>query len=241
MNARRFAHTTIPEWKERYVQLASEANNCYLKDYYAAGMVAANTPVSQLPMVALDFETTGLNPEQDEIISIGLVPFDHQRVYCRKAREWLVKPSDSLSQQSVVIHGIRHSDLSEAPDLLHILNDVLPALSGRVIVVHYQRIERQFMARELLRRIGESIDFPVIDTMALEHQQLRQHQSWQDKLFKRPLPSVRLGECRQRYRLPFYHPHHALTDAIATAELLQAQLAHHFSPDTPVSELWHLE
>ena len=241
MSARQFAKAKPRQWNERYAQLASAAKNCYLKSYYQAGMVAADTPVSQLPMVALDFETTGLDSEQDEIISIGLVPFDHQRIYCRQANEWLVKPGDSLSQQSVVIHGIRHSDVSEAPDLLHILNEVLPALSGRVIVVHYQRIERQFMARELLRRIGESIDFPVIDTMALEHQQLRQNQSWQDKLFKRPLPSVRLGECRLRYRLPFYHPHHALTDAIATAELLQAQLAHHFSPDTPVSELWHLE
>lgn len=240
MSTQYLSSTIELSWHERYEQLALKANNCHLKHYYQAGMVAADTPVSHVPMVALDFETTGLNPEQDEIISIGLIPFDHQRIYCRQAREWLVKPGDSLSQQSVVIHGIRHSDVSEAPDLLHILNEVLPALSGRVIVVHYQQIERQFMARELLRRIGEQIEFPVIDTMALEHQLLRQHQSWQNRLLKRPLPSVRLGECRQRYRLPFYHPHHALTDAIATAELLQAQLSHHFSPDTPVSELWHL-
>ncbi len=226
------------EWREQYAQRAAQATNSHLKRYYQTGMVASDTPVSELPMIALDFETTGLNPDQDEIISIGLVPFNHQRIYCRQANEWLVKPGDSLSQQSVVIHGIRHSDVSEAPDLLHILNEVLPALSGRVIVVHYQRIERQFMARELLRRIGESMEFPVIDTMALEHHLLLQHQSWQDKLLKRPLAPLRLGECRQRYRLPFYHPHHALTDAIATAELLQAQLAHHFSPDTPVSELW---
>jgi DNA polymerase-3 subunit epsilon len=38
--------------------------------------------------------------------------------------------------------------------------------------------------------------------------------------------------------LPDYTPHHALTDAIATAELLQAQIAHHFSPDMPVKDFW---
>ena len=228
------------DWQSRYQELAKETNNDHLRHYYQSGMVPSCTPISDLPMVALDFETTGLNPEQDEIISIGLVPFNHKRIYCRQANEWLVKPGDSLSKQSIVIHGIKHSDVSEAPDLLHILSEVLPALSSRVIVVHYQRIERQFMARELLRRIGESIEFPVIDTMALEQDRLIQQQSWTNKLLKRPLPSLRLGDCRERYRLPFYHPHHALTDAIATAELLQAQVAHHFALDTPVSELWNL-
>jgi len=38
--------------------------------------------------------------------------------------------------------------------------------------------------------------------------------------------------------LPTYPPHDALTDAIATAELLQAQIHHHFSPDTPIKKLW---
>jgi len=38
--------------------------------------------------------------------------------------------------------------------------------------------------------------------------------------------------------LPRYRLHHALTDALATAELLQAQVAHRFTPDTPLSALW---
>ncbi|MFG6138719.1 hypothetical protein [Halomonas sp. B23F22_10] len=32
--------------------------------------------------------------------------------------------------------------------------------------------------------------------------------------------------------------HPALTDALATAELLQAQIAHHDSPETPVGTIW---
>lgn len=229
--------STIP-WPERFDELARQAINPHVQSFYQAGMVSPETPIADVRMVALDFETTGLDPEQNEIISIGLVPFDHQRIYCRQAREWQVKPVDALQQQSVVIHGIRHTDISEAPDLLHILNEVLPALSGRLIVVHYRYIERQFMNRELLRRIGEGIQFPVIDTMDLEHRHLQRHQSWVQQLLQRPLPSLRLGECRSRYHLPFYHPHHALTDALATAELLQAQLAHHYTPETPVGQLW---
>ena len=47
-----------------------------------------------------------------------------------------------------------------------------------------------------------------------------------------------MGDSRLRYHLPHYPGHNALIDAIATAELLQAQIQHHFSPDTPVSDLW---
>ncbi|MEH6454201.1 MAG: 3'-5' exonuclease, partial [Psychromonas sp.] len=43
---------------------------------------------------------------------------------------------------------------------------------------------------------------------------------------------------RLRYNLPTYAPHDALTDAIATAELFQAQIKYHFSEDTAIKTLW---
>ncbi len=52
------------------------------------------------------------------------------------------------------------------------------------------------------------------------------------------MTAVRLGQSRLRYGLPAYTPHHALTDAIATAELLQAQVAYHFDSKINVSTLW---
>ncbi|MDF5496357.1 3'-5' exonuclease, partial [Vibrio parahaemolyticus] len=50
--------------------------------------------------------------------------------------------------------------------------------------------------------------------------------------------SVRLGHARERYGLPAYQPHHALTDALATAELFQAQLQYHFNRNMPISSVW---
>jgi len=47
-----------------------------------------------------------------------------------------------------------------------------------------------------------------------------------------------LAPSRERYRLPRYRAHHALTDALASAELLQAQVAHRFSPQTQLNALW---
>ncbi|MEF1281994.1 3'-5' exonuclease, partial [Vibrio fortis] len=60
---------------------------------------------------------------------------------------------------------------------------------------------------------------------------------WNKLKGKKP-GSVRLGQSRRRYHLPDYTPHHALTDAIATAELLQAQIAHHYDASRPLKEFW---
>ena len=50
---------------------------------------------------------------------------------------------------------------------------------------------------------------------------------------------MRLADSRRRYNLPAYQAHHALSDALACAELLQAQIAHHYSPHTPLRQLWY--
>jgi DNA polymerase-3 subunit epsilon len=54
---------------------------------------------------------------------------------------------------------------------------------------------------------------------------------------KQPI-SIRLADSRTRYGLPHYAGHNALIDAIATAELFQAQVQHHFGTDTPIGDLW---
>lgn len=226
-------------WQQYFAQQAKSANDKRLQQFYQNGVIDPNTPLSEVEFVALDFETTGLDVEKDGIISIGLIPFTLQRIYCNQSKHWLVKPRKPLNEDSVVIHGITHSDLSDAPDLRRILDEVLDSLAGKIVVVHYQYIERQFFNRALMERINEGILFPMIDTLAIESDiQHRAVGGWWNKLRGKKPASVRLGTSRSRYNLPAYQPHHALVDAIATAELLQAQIRHHFSPETVVKELW---
>ncbi|WP_250654812.1 3'-5' exonuclease [Alkalimarinus coralli] len=226
-------------WPDYYDHQAVISKDERLQRFYQAGVATPETIIANTPMVAMDFETTGLSVEEDEIVSIGVVPFSLQRIFCRESRHWLVKPANKLQESSVVIHGITHSDINTAPDLELILEEILKLLASKLVVVHYRFIEREFLARALLRRLGESIAFPVIDTMDLEQRILVKNQRLIDRVLGKPLGSLRLGDCRTRYGLPQYQAHHALTDALATAELFQAQVAHFFTPDTPVKELWY--
>lgn len=229
-----------PDWSRRFEELAAQACDERLARYYRAGAVTPDTPLEAVPFVALDLETTGLNPNRHSIVSVGLVPFDLNRIRYRDARHWLVKPRLPLHQLSVTFHRITHSDVRDAPDLDEILDDLLRALAGRVVVVHHRSIERQFLDVALRVRLNEGIEFPVVDTMDLEARLHRRPRTGLlDRLLGRPPQSIRLADSRERYGLPYYQPHHALTDALASAELLQAQVAHRFEGATPIRDLWY--
>ncbi|MGM0951550.1 MAG: 3'-5' exonuclease [Pseudomonadota bacterium] len=226
-------------WPENYRQLAEQARDPRIRGFYEAGCPAPDTPIREVPLVALDFETTGLEADEHSIVSIGLVPFTLDGIQLGKAWHQVVRPQLPLHQSSITIHGITHTDIDKAPDLAEVLDTLFEHLNGRIPVVHYRNIERPFLNVALQWRLKESLRFPVLDTMAIEaylHPD-RNPNRWQRLLGQRPV-SIRLADSRLRYGLPHYAGHNALIDAIATAELLQAQVVHHFSLETPVGDLW---
>jgi len=233
------SQTKQDDWASRFELLAKTSKYPALKAFYHAGVVAATTPISDVPMVAMDFETTGLDSNRDSIVSIGLVDMSLTRIRCANARHWIVKPETKLHHRSVVIHGITHSAVADAPDFSTVVDELLVRLQGKIVVVHHSRIEREFLNVALKRLIHEGIEFPVIDTMALEARFSRKlgHSLWRS-LIGRQQASVRLTDSRTRYHLPYYRQHNALTDALACAELLQAQCATHLAPDTPINTVW---
>ncbi|KAF7780565.1 DNA polymerase III subunit epsilon [Pseudoalteromonas marina] len=228
----------VKNWNTRYAQLADDAQNNLLKEFYLSTFSDASASVKDIPFVALDFETTGLNSKTDDIVSVGLVPFTLARIYCKQSKHWVVQPRRNLSESSIVIHGITHNDVDNAPDFDNIIAPLLDALRSKVIVVHYAAIERGFFNSALLLRLKEHIEFMVVDTMELERRALKAKQGLIGLLFNTKLGSLRLNDCRKRYSLPAYEGHHALTDALATAELLQAQLRHHYTEETPLCTIW---
>ena len=231
----------VPDWPARFAALAGSARDPRLQAFYAAGTVSGEMPLKDVPLLALDVETTGLNPVTDGIVSIGLVPLTLDCIRASQGRHWLIKPRVALADEAVTFHGITHQQLRQAPDLDEVLGELLSLMAAQLMVVHCRDIERQFLDQALRRRIGEGIEFPVIDTMELEARLHRRPPPPWWKRLGRPLPppvSIRLAASRARYGLPHYRMHHAFSDALASAELLQAQVADRFSEETPLRVLW---
>lgn len=227
------------DWSARFRQLALQARHPALKRFYEAGVVCAQTAVDSVQLLGMDVETTGLDAQAHSIVSVGVVPCTLQRIQCHRAQYWVTKPASELSGKSVTFHRITHAEISKAPAFGEVFESLLEAMAGKVMVVHYRPIERGFLNQAFLRHLGEGLQFPVIDTMQLEARLHRQKPGFFKRLLGGPQQSIRLADSRARYNLPMYHAHHALTDALAAAELLQAQIATHHGPSTPIGTLWN--
>lgn len=231
--------TTAINWRDFIARQAQAVREPRIKAFYQSQMFDPQMLLEEVPLVAMDFETTGLDADEHEIISIGLVPFTLQRIYLRQTQEWFVRPRKSLTHDSVTIHRITHSQIQSAPDFSEVIGPLLEALSGRIAVVHFKYIERDFLYNAVKQRIGEQLMFPVIDTMELEDRCHRQAITTRLKqMIRGRKESVRLADSRDRYGLPRYQLHSAHIDALATAELLQAQIYHHFDSDVRLGDIW---
>jgi DNA polymerase III subunit epsilon len=239
-------HHAAPGWREQMAQRARETQHDGLKDFYSGFTIQDDTPLKDLPLLALDFETTGLDPDKDDLLSIGAIPFDTNRIQFGQHAYWVLKPAAKLQPETIAIHGITHSAVENAPELLDILPQLLAMMKNRIVVAHCASIEHQFLDAALKYRIGEGIVFPTIDTLGIEQSHVKAvNKNGIKGFFKRlfasdqSTPSVRLADSRTRYHLPFYKPHHALMDALACAELLQAQSQVHHLENHSLNQLQH--
>ena len=185
-------------------------------------MPAGGTRVADLELVVLDFETTGLDAQRDHVIAAGWVQVRGDKILMASAREVRVRSGnpDGVGQ-SAVIHGILDSDLDDADSVDAMVEHLLPELAGRAIVAHAVTIERSFLAALLRRLGGVPMPNPFIDTMALERRLIEGAGGNVRELHG----DLTLDACRTRRGLPDHQQHSAGADALATAELLLAQLA----------------
>ncbi|WP_439133835.1 3'-5' exonuclease [Pseudomaricurvus sp.] len=239
MLAKRPQQSVIDEWQRYHQQQAKVCVHPALKHFYQTPLPDADMPLSEVPLMALDFETTGLDPKRNEIVSIGMVPFTLHSIRPSDGYYQVVKPTRALNEESIAFHRITHSQVDQAPPLEKVLDELVERLRGHMVVVHYRPIERPFLDYSCRRLWRERCLFPLIDTMAIEARWERQ--GWKQKLkqaFGVQPVSIRLSDSRERYGLPVYSSHHAKVDAMATAELFSAQVARHYSPTTPLGQLW---
>lgn len=176
------------------------------------------TPIEACPFLALDLETTSVDPKKAELISIGYVPIDRLGIRLSGAERMLVRPEGDVGG-SAHVHRLTDEELARAGPLEPALARTLGALRGRVLLVHYAALDFGVLTRLCKQIYGAPLIVPVVDTLALAHRELRLsgHE---------PRPgSLRLPALRARHNLPVARLHGALGDALATAELFLAMAA----------------
>jgi DNA polymerase-3 subunit epsilon len=191
-----------------------------MKDYYRKSLPWPETDYRELEYLCIDLELTGLNPQKDEIISIGFAPIIDEKIVLSEAVHRLIRPKGNLPENSVVLHGLTDDKLAEAQPIEDVLPDVLAALSGRVLLAHHVPIELTFLNKACEDLYGYPLLARAVDTLDIEKRnRLQRNQSIDGGV-------LRLAKAREEYNLPRYRAHNALVDAVASGELFLAQAAH---------------
>ena len=186
-----------------------------LTRYIKRRQLLAKNAFSQRYLV-IDLELTGLDTKQHEIVSVAWVVIDNQCIKMSDSQHFINKDVKSL-EQSPVFHGISTDSVAQGQSLQSILMSLSAHFSDCILVFHNAMLDWGFLKLALKNAGVTQRPKLIIDTLQIEKKRLLQHTS------DIKLDDLTLNECRNRYDLPSYHCHHALTDAQATAELLLAQ------------------
>ncbi|MFL7792862.1 MAG: helicase C-terminal domain-containing protein [Anaerolineae bacterium] len=117
--------------------------------------------------VALDLETTGLDPDRDAITEIGAVKFQADEVL--DTFSTFVNPGRPIPFSITELTGIRDEDVADAPHL----HDVLPGLSYFVgelpIIGHSVQFDMAFIRRHSHLLENEALDTFELATILITH------------------------------------------------------------------------
>ncbi len=205
-------------------QLLKKTTSAVMKDYLQKPFPNKKDLISNIEIVSLDFETTGLNLEKDSIISIGVVRISKLGINLQSSSHQLISSSENLPETSVVIHQITDNQLANGISIDVALPNLLKILSGKVLLAHNAKIELGFINKMCHKLYDTDFVIPVIDTQFLAKRSLeRKNKSYGKN-------DLRLFNLRKSLNMPAYKAHNALMDAIATAELFLA-MVHKISPE----------
>lgn len=153
-----------------------------------------NQPITAVPLVFLDVETTGLKlRDGHRICEVALLRVCGRVVEDRYTT--LVDPLRPLDPRAAAVNGISTDMLRDAPIFDDIADQVVALLSGAVLVAHNADFDMGFLSGEF-QFLGRSLpSLPVIDTLTLARQLLPGYVSHSlpslSRVLRLPTPSHR--------------------------------------------------
>jgi DNA polymerase-3 subunit epsilon len=172
-----------------------------------AGRITATTRLAELPALALDTETTGLDPLRDRIVSLGAVRLQGAELLRSEVVDLLINPGRKIPGASTAIHGISEQMVLNAPSYAEVAPTIMAVLKGIALIGHHAVFDLA-----VLRRASTAIgidwqDPPWLDTALLYsalHPEARE--------FDLDAVALQVG-------VTVNGRHTALGDALATAEI----------------------
>ncbi|WP_420628674.1 exonuclease domain-containing protein [Candidatus Leptofilum sp.] len=168
---------------------------------------------SEIPLVVLDTETTGLFPGLGHrIVEIGAVRLENWREVGQVSS--LIQPGRKMDPKASSVNGIYNDDLVGQPTFGEVADELLALLDSAVIVAHNAEFDAGFLGQELLihslQTDGQAATLPNpwLCTLLLARQYFHFGRNNLSHIARQL--GVRMGQA-----------HRALSDVYMTAEILK--------------------
>ncbi|MBS9838687.1 3'-5' exonuclease [Vibrio alginolyticus] len=160
--------------------------------------------------VSLDCETTSLDPNRAELVTIAATKIIDNRIITSQPFEVRLRAPQSLDLGSVKIHRIRHQDLVDGISEKEALLELLDFIGNRPLVGYHIRYDKKILDLACLRQLGFPLPNPLIEVSQIYHDKLERHLP--NAYFDLSLDAI----CKH-LELPIQDKHDALQDAISAA------------------------
>jgi DNA polymerase-3 subunit epsilon len=176
----------------------------------------AETRWADARIAVIDFETTGLSPDNDRILEIGVACFARGELTLLK--NWLVNPGMPIPEASRAVHNISDAEVAGAPMFAQVMLELHEVLRGHLPVAYNAGFDRAFLHAELARaNIGRDNLPPAFSTDVVWLDPL----VWVRELY-RDDKSKKLTDITARLGIALERAHRAASDAEAAGRVLFA-------------------
>lgn len=173
------------------------------------------TPVEEVTFYVFDIESTGLDPETDRILSLSVIPVQHNEIRIDDMLSLKINQKHYKSE-SISIHEIMpDKDPEFGISEKEALTEFLQLAGAGIWVAHFSDLDRKLIQQTAKRYGLNNIHNPVLDTSVLLSRAIDHYRN--PELM--PQGSFQLSEVCKYLNIPIEDLHTAEGDALATAIL----------------------
>ena len=169
----------------------------------------SDTPLRQQRWVVVDLETSGLNLNRDQVLSIGATVIEDGAIDLGQSFERTLLRAHTTLNPSVLLHGLVPGAIAAGSDPAQALLDFLAFVGDSPLLAFHAPFDQHMLARALKDSLDYRLQHPFMD-VAMLAPMLCPQVSPRD---------AGLDQWIEHFNLQIENRHNASADALATAEL----------------------
>jgi len=160
--------------------------------------------------VCFDCETTGLNIQKDDIISIGAVIIKNNKIISSRRFVKFVKTKTELQEEAIKIHYIRQCDLNGAEEIDKVIDQFLKFIGNRKLVGYFLEFDIAMINKYIKPKLGIKLPNLTYEVSAIYY-------DWKIEKIPQSNIDLRFDTILNELKIPRMGKHNAYNDAVMTA------------------------